>query len=116
MAAAYLEHLAGDRVEVRSAGTMPGNQINPMALAVMAEEGIDLAHATPKLLTDDAVKQSDYVITMGCGDTCPYFPGKVYLDWKLDDPAGQDIEKVRKIRNDIRQLVEDLIQEIDAKS
>ena len=115
MAAGYLQHLAGDRVEVRSAGTMPGNQVNPSAIAVMAEEGIDLTTATPKVLTDEAVQASDYVITMGCGDKCPFYPGKTYLDWKLEDPAGQGVDAVRPIRNEIRALVENLIKEIDEK-
>ena len=115
MAAGYLQHLAGDRVEVLSAGTAPGNQVNPSAIAVMAEEGIDLSTATPKVLTTEAVQASDYVITMGCGDTCPYFPGKTYLDWVLEDPAGQGVDSVRPIRDMIRGLVEDLITEIDTK-
>ena len=115
MAAGYLKHLAGDRVEVLSAGTAPGNHVNPAAIIVMAEEGIDLSTATPKVLTDDAVKASDYVITMGCGDTCPFFPGKTYLDWALDDPAGQGPDSVRPIRDEIRKLVEALIAEIDQK-
>lgn len=115
MAAGYLEHLAGDRIEVRSAGTEPGNQVNPSAIAVMAEEGIDLTAATPKVLTDEAVQDSDYVITMGCGDKCPFYPGKTYLDWKLDDPAGQGVDSVRSIRNEIRTLIENLITEIDEK-
>ena len=114
MAAGYLQHLAGDRVEVLSAGTAPGNAVNPSAIAVMAEEGIDLSAATPKVLTDEAVQASDYVITMGCGDKCPFYPGKTYLDWKLDDPAGQGVDSVRPIRDEIRRLVEDLIAEIDA--
>jgi protein-tyrosine-phosphatase len=115
MAAGYLQHLAGDRVEVRSAGSAPGNSVNPSAVAAMAEEGIDISAATPKILTDAAVEASDYVITMGCGDACPFFPGKTYLDWVLDDPAGQGVEAVRPIRDKIRGLVEDLIAEIDAK-
>lgn len=115
MAAGYLQHLAGDRVEVRSAGTMPGNQVNPSAIAVMAEAGIDLTTATPKILTDEAVQASDYVITMGCGDKCPFYPGKTYLDWKLEDPAGQGVDSVRPIRDEIKVLVENLIAEIDAK-
>ncbi|MEN9731123.1 MAG: hypothetical protein RL488_433 [Actinomycetota bacterium] len=115
MAAGYLQHLAGDRVEVRSAGSAPGNAVNPSAVAAMAEEGIDISAATPKILTDEAVEASDYVITMGCGDACPFFPGKTYLDWVLDDPAGQGVEAVRPIRDKIRALVEDLIAEIDAK-
>jgi protein-tyrosine-phosphatase len=116
MAAGYLHHLAGDRVEVRSAGSAPGNSVNPAAVAAMAEEGIDISSATPKILTDDAVEASDYVITMGCGDACPFFPGKTYLDWVLEDPAGQGVEAVRPIRDEIRGLVENLIAEIDAKA
>ena len=115
MAAGYLHHLAGDRVEVRSAGSDPGNTVNPAAVAAMAEEGIDISKATPKILTDEAVEASDYVITMGCGDACPFFPGKTYLDWVLEDPAGQGVEAVRPIRDEIRGLVENLIAEIDAK-
>ena len=115
MAAGYLQHLAGDRVEVRSAGSMPGNQVNPSAVAAMAEEGIDISNAQPKVLTTEAVQASDYVITMGCGDACPIFPGKRYLDWALDDPAGQGVEAVRPIRDEIRGLIESLIAEIDAK-
>ena len=115
MAAGYLQHLAGDRVEVRSAGSAPGNSVNPAAVAAMAEEGIDISAATPKMLTDEAVEASDYVITMGCGDACPFFPGKTYLDWVLEDPAGQGVEAVRPIRDEIRGLVENLIAEIDAK-
>ena len=116
MAAGYLQQLAGDRVEVRSAGSAPGNSVNPAAVAAMAEEGIDISNATPKILTDDAVEASDYVITMGCGDACPFFPGKTYLDWVLEDPAGQVVEAVRPIRDEIRGLVENLIAEIDAKA
>ncbi len=112
MAAGYLQHLAGDRVEVLSAGSEPKDQINPVAVAVMAEEGIDIAGGTPKLLTVDAVRESDVVITMGCGDACPIFPGKRYEDWLLDDPAGQGIESVRPIRDDIRSRVEALIAEL----
>ena len=114
MAAGYLQHLAGDRVEVRSAGSVPGNQVNPSAVAAMAEEGIDISSATPKVLTVEAVQASDYVITMGCGDACPIFPGKKYLDWQLDDPAGQGVDAVRPIRDEIRGLIEGLIAEIDA--
>jgi arsenate reductase len=114
MAAGYLRALAGDRVEVRSAGTAPGEQVNPSAVAAMAEEGIDISQNFPQKLTDDAVIASDYVITMGCGDTCPYFPGKTYLDWVLDDPAGQGVEAVRPIRDEIRGHIEKLIAEIDA--
>jgi arsenate reductase (thioredoxin) len=116
MAAGYLRHLAGDRVEVRSAGTEPGEQVNPAAVEAMAEEGIDISANFPKKLTDEAVKESDYVITMGCGDTCPFFPGKIYLDWPLDDPAGQGVVAVRPIRDAVRAKVEALIAEIDAKA
>lgn len=116
MAAGYLQHLAGDRVEVRSAGSMPGNQVNPSAVAAMAEEGIDISTAQPKVLTTEAVQASDYVITMGCGDACPIFPGKKYLDWALDDPAGQGVEAVRPIRDEIRGLIEGLIAEIDERA
>ncbi|MFM1973921.1 MAG: hypothetical protein RLZZ345_1005 [Actinomycetota bacterium] len=116
MAAGYLQHLAGDRVEVRSAGSMPGNQVNPSAVAAMAEEGIDISNAQPKVLTTEAVQASDYVITMGCGDACPIFPGKKYLDWALDDPAGQGIDAVRPIRDEIRGLIEGLIAEIDERA
>ncbi|WP_226485125.1 arsenate reductase ArsC [Streptomyces parvulus] len=112
MAAAFLTHLAGDRVEVRSAGSLPADQVNPAAVEVMAEVGIDITTATPKVLTTEAVQASDYVITMGCGDACPIFPGKTYLDWRLDDPAGQGIEAVRPIRDEIRQRVQTLIDEI----
>ena len=112
MAAAYLQHLAGDRVEVRSGGTEPADQVNPVAVAVMREEGIDLVRARPKLLTSDAVQVSDVVVTMGCGDACPYFPGTRYEDWELDDPAGQDLEAVRAIRDDIRARVEALVAEL----
>ena len=112
MAAGYLQHLAGDRVEVLSAGSAPKDQINPVAVDAMAEEGIDIAGGTPKLLTVDAVKESDVVITMGCGDACPIFPGKRYEDWQLDDPAGQGIDAVRPIRDEIRSRIEGLIAEL----
>jgi arsenate reductase len=112
MAAAWLTHLAGDRVEVRSAGSNPGSEVNPAAVAAMAEAGIDLSAETPKMLTVDAVREADVCITMGCGDTCPVFPGKRYLDWQLEDPAGQGVEAVRPIRDEIKALVEDLIAEI----
>ncbi|MFJ7199018.1 MULTISPECIES: arsenate reductase ArsC [unclassified Streptomyces] len=112
MAAAWLTHLAGDRVEVRSAGSDPGDAVNPAAVEAMAELGIDISAKTPKMLTTDAVRESDVCITMGCGDTCPVFPGKRYLDWKLDDPAGQGVEAVRTVRDEIRELVEGLIAEI----
>jgi arsenate reductase (thioredoxin) len=112
IAAGYLRDLAGDRVEVLSAGSEPKDQINPVAIEAMAEEGIDIAGNTPKILTVDAVKESDVVITMGCGDACPVFPGKRYEDWELEDPAGKDIETVRRVRDDIRGRVEALIAEI----
>jgi arsenate reductase (thioredoxin) len=109
MAAAWLTHLAGDRVEVRSAGSLPADAVNPAVVTAMREVGIDISAETPKVLTVDAVQASDMCVTMGCGDACPVFPGKRYLDWKLDDPAGQDIEAVRPIRDEIRALVEGLI-------
>jgi arsenate reductase len=112
MAAGYLRHLAGDRIDVLSAGSAPAESINPMAVLAMAEEGIDIAAEQPKILTTDAVKTSDVVITMGCGDTCPFYPGKRYEDWVLDDPAGQGIESVRPIRDEIRNRVETLIAEL----
>ena len=114
MAAGYLQHLAGGRIEVLSAGSQPGNAVNPVAVAAMAEEGIDIASAQPKVLTEDAVRESDVVVTMGCGDECPYFPGKRYEDWVLDDPAGQDLEVVRRVRDEIRARVEALIGELTA--
>lgn len=116
MAQGFLKHLAGDRVEVRSSGTMPADQVNPSAVEAMAELGIDIKDAKPKVLTDEDVRASDYVITMGCGDACPFYPGKKYLDWKLDDPAGKDVASVRPIRDQIKKLVEELIAEIDQKS
>ncbi|MCK9899558.1 heat-shock protein HtpX [Parafrankia colletiae] len=112
MAAGWLTHLAGDRVEVRSAGSAPADQINPTAVAAMAEVGIDITGQTPKILTVDAVEASDVVITMGCGDACPIFPGKRYEDWKLDDPAGQGIDAVRPIRDEIRSRIEQLLGEL----
>ena len=112
MAAGYLCHLGGDRVEVLSAGSAPADAINPVAVQAMAEEGIDIAGEQPKILTNDAVKTSDVVITMGCGDTCPFYPGKRYEDWVLDDPAGQGIDAVRPIRDEIRGRVEALLQEL----
>ena len=115
MAAGYLQHLAGDRIQVLSAGTEPKDQINPSAIAAMAEEGIDISTNQPKVLTDASVLASDYVITMGCGDACPFFPGKTYLDWPLTDPAGKGVEDVRPIRDEIRAKVEALIAEIDSK-
>lgn len=112
MAAGFLAHLAGDRIEVRSAGSAPADQVNPAAVAAMAESGIDISTASPKILTVGAVQASDVVITMGCGDTCPVFPGKSYRDWVLDDPAGQGVDAVRPIRDQIRAMVEDLIAEL----
>jgi arsenate reductase len=112
MAAGFLRHLAGDRIEVRSAGSMPADQINPVAVEAMAEEGIDIAAEQPKILTTQAVQDSDVVITMGCGDTCPFYPGKRYEDWTLDDPAGQGIDAVRPIRDEIRARIEALVDEL----
>lgn len=109
MAAGFLIELAGDRIDVLSAGSMPGDAINPVAVEAMAEVGIDIAGEQPKKLTDSAVEASDVVITMGCGDECPYFPGKRYEDWVLEDPAGQGIDAVRPIRDEIRGRVEALI-------
>lgn len=110
MAAGYLRHLAGERVRVLSAGSAPGESLNPAAVAVMAEEGIDIASEVPRLLSVDSVKTSDVVITMGCGDACPVFPGKRYEDWELEDPAGKDLDRVRDIRDDIRWRIEKLLE------
>lgn len=112
MAAGYLRHLAGDRIRVLSAGSEPADTVNPVAVAAMAEEGIDIATAQPELLDPDAVRASDVVVTMGCGDACPVFPGIRYEDWQLDDPAGQPLETVRGIRDDIRGRVETLIAQL----
>lgn len=112
MAAGYLRHLAAGRIEVRSAGSMPAEQINPVAVEAMREEGIDITAEQPKVLTTEAVQGSDVVITMGCGDACPFFPGKRYEDWKLDDPAGQGIEAVRPIRDEIKGRIEALLAEL----
>lgn len=112
MAAGFLRELGQGRVEVRSAGSMPGDAINPVALAAMAEVGIDIAGEQPKVLTTEAVQASDVVVTMGCGDACPFFPGKRYEDWKLDDPAGQGIEAVRPIRDEIRGRIEALLADL----
>jgi arsenate reductase (thioredoxin) len=109
MAAGYLQHLAGDRVRVLSGGSLPGDAVNPVAVAAMAEEGIDIAGEVPSLLTDGDVREADVVITMGCGDACPVYPGKRYEDWDLDDPAGQELDAVRRIRDEIRSRVEDLL-------
>ncbi|MEV8547739.1 arsenate reductase ArsC [Streptomyces sp. NPDC051572] len=113
MAAAWLTHLAGDRVEVRSAGSDPGANVNPAAVEAMAEVGIDISAEVPKMLTVDAVKESDVCITMGCGDACPVFPGKRYLDWTLEDPAGQGVEAVRPIRDDIERRIRGLLHDLD---
>jgi protein-tyrosine-phosphatase len=115
MAAAYLKHLAGDLVEVRSSGTAPADSVNPAVVEAMLEEGIDISGNKPKVLTTEDVQASDYVITMGCGDACPFFPGKTYLDWPLTDPAGKGVESIRPIRDEIKGLVEGLIAEIEAK-
>ncbi|MCE4026845.1 arsenate reductase ArsC [Microbacterium sp. Au-Mic1] len=112
MAAGFLREIAGDRIEVRSAGSLPADQINPVAVAAMAELGIDIAAEQPKVLTTEAVQDSDVVITMGCGDACPFFPGKRYEDWTLDDPAGQGIEAVRPIRDEIRRRIKELVGEL----
>jgi protein-tyrosine-phosphatase len=112
MAAGFMRELGGDRVEVLSAGSAPKDSINPIAVEAMLELGIDIANQKPKVLTPEAVQQSDVVITMGCGDACPYYPGKRYEDWKLDDPAGQGIEPVRVIRDEIKSRVETLLSEI----
>ena len=112
MAAGFLLDLAGDRIDVRSAGSAPGASVNPVAIEAMAEVGIDIASAQPKILTTEAVEASDVVITMGCGDECPYYPGKRYEDWVLDDPAGQGIDVVRRVRDDIRHRVEELIRSL----
>ena len=112
MAAGFLAHLGAGDVEVRSAGSIPGDQVNPSAVAAMAEVGIDISAQTPKVLTADAVQSSDVVITMGCGDACPIFPGRRYLDWDLDDPAGQGVEAVRPIRDEIQARVQALLAEL----
>jgi protein-tyrosine-phosphatase len=112
MAAGFMRTLGGDRVEVLSAGSAPKDSINPVAVEAMSELGIDIAHQKPKVLTPEAVQQSDVVITMGCGDACPYYPGKRYEDWVLDDPAGQGIDSVRVIRDEIKLRVEGLLSEI----
>ncbi|KAJ5449790.1 uncharacterized protein N7458_006239 [Penicillium daleae] len=116
MAAGYLSHLAGDDIEVRSAGSAPVDSVNPKVIEAMLEEGIDLRSQKPKILTTEAVQLSDVVITMGCGDVCPFFPGKKYLDWQLNDPAGQGIDAIRPIRDDIRHRIENLIAEIKSQS
>jgi len=112
MAAGYLRHLSNDRILVRSAGSEPADQLNPLAIEAMAEDGIDITATRPQLLTNEAVQASDVVITMGCGDVCPVYPGKRYEDWELDDPAGQDLQTVRSIRDDIKHRVQRLIAEL----
>ncbi|MBW8764356.1 MAG: arsenate reductase ArsC [Microbacterium sp.] len=112
MAAGFLRDIAGDRIEVRSAGSMPAEQINPIAVEAMGELGIDITAEQPKVLTTEAVQASDVVITMGCGDACPFFPGKRYEDWTLDDPAGQGIDAMRPIRDEIRRRIEQLTSEL----
>jgi len=112
MAAGYMRELGAGRVEVLSAGSAPKETINPQAIAVMAEEGIDIANQQPKILTTEAVQESDAVITMGCGDACPFYPGKRYEDWVLEDPAGQGIDQVRKIRDEIKGRVQTLLSEL----
>ncbi len=112
MAAGYARTLSGGAVEVRSGGSEPGNEINPVAIAVMAEDGIDISEGVPQLMTTEAVKDSDVVITMGCGDVCPIFPGKRYEDWDLTDPRGLPIDQVRPIRDDIKRRVEELLREL----
>ncbi|MFJ9027420.1 arsenate reductase ArsC [Streptomyces sp. NPDC102274] len=116
MAAAWLTHLAGDRIEVRSAGSAPADSVNPAAVEAMREVGIDMSAETPKILTIDAVRASDVCITMGCGDTCPVFPGKRYLDWKLDDPAGQGVDAVRPTRDEIERRVRGLLAELGVQT
>jgi arsenate reductase len=112
MAAGYLQQLGGDRIEVLSAGSEPADRINPVAVEAMREDGVDITAGQPRILTDEAVRGSDVVITMGCGDACPFYPGKRYEDWVLDDPAGQGIEAVRPIRDDIRRRVQALVFEL----
>ena len=112
MAAAYLESLGRGQIEVRAAGSAPGDEVNPAAVAAMAEDGIDMRAAQPKILTDAAVRSSDVVITMGCGDACPIYPGKRYEDWALADPAGKGVESVRPIRDEIKQRVQELVDQL----
>ncbi|MEU8921188.1 arsenate reductase ArsC [Kitasatospora sp. NPDC048545] len=116
MAAAFLSRLGGDRVEVRSAGSAPADGVNPAVVEALAEVGIDISAETPKVLTTEAVHASDVVITMGCGDACPYFPGKQYLDWKLDDPAGQGVDAVRPIRDEIERRVRGLLADLGVET
>ena len=112
MAAAYLSHLSEGKIEVRSAGSAPADSVNPAAVQAMAEVGIDIAHEQPKVLSDDEVLRADVVVTMGCGDSCPFYPGKRYEDWDLEDPAGKDLAVVRRVRDEIRQRIEALITQV----
>ena len=112
MAAGFLQQLAGDRVEVLSAGSAPASEVNPVAVTAMAEVGVDLLGARPRLLEESAVRRADVVVTMGCGDACPVFPGRRYLDWELEDPAGKDLATVRRIRDEIRDRVSQLVAEV----
>jgi protein-tyrosine-phosphatase len=116
MAAAFLTHLGADKIQVRSAGSAPADTVNPAVIEAMEEVGIDISAETPKVLTAQAVQSSDIVITMGCGDACPYFPGKRYLDWQLDDPAGQGVAAVRPIRDEIEQRIRSLLTELGIKA
>nr|WP_202470356.1 arsenate reductase ArsC [Streptomyces sp. SID8377] len=116
MAAAFLTHLAGERVEVRSAGSAPADAVNPAVVEAMREAGIDISAEVPKVLATEAVRSSDVVVTMGCGDACPYFPGKRYLDWQLDDPAGQGVDAVRPIRDEIEQRIKGLLVELGVET
>ena len=113
MAAGFLRHLAGDRVDVRSGGSEPGDQVNPMAIAAMAEVGIDITDQTPERWTDDGIRAADVIVTMGCGDTCPVYPGRRYEDWELTDPSGLDLEAVRPIRDEIEGRVRALVASLD---
>ena len=115
MAAGFLSALSGGAVDVRSAGSEPADQINPVAVAAMAEVGIDITSEQPKVLTDEAVQDSDVVITMGCGDACPFYPGKRYEDWELEDPAGKDIETVRRVRDEIKSRIEQLLESLEGE-
>ena len=112
MASGFLQHLAGERIEVLSAGSQPADEVNPVAVQAMSEKGIDISREVPKLLADSALREADVVITMGCGDACPFYPGKRYEDWELDDPAGQDLERVRPIRDEIEERVRRLVAEL----
>jgi arsenate reductase (thioredoxin) len=116
MAAGFLTRLGGDAVEVRSAGTVPADEVNPAVVAAMREVGVDLSAEIPKVLTAEAVQASDYVVTMGCGDECPFFPGRTYLDWVLDDPAGHGVEAVRPIRDEVRRRVEELLEQLGVRA